>query len=217
MHKRLCNSPSGFFDVRFYCLRRPERIRGPANFSKLKHFGCRLLMRVLDFIVEEKSAMKPHRFPIARLDRASLFPMLVWNPLCLLLCALTLSGTTLLTAAPARAQTLYRPLTFEQNQGLAPKEVKWLGHNSSDRALFVGGGATFLHRDEYEKRAMPEALPAPAGRGSNHDLQAAPKSRRPQQKPDLLERTTPPGRRHSSEPQTSSDRVIPSASQLHGN
>jgi hypothetical protein len=64
--------------------------------------------------------MKLFQFP-------RLFPVFVGSPLPLLLCSLTLCGTTLLTAAPARAQPFYRPLTFEQNRGQAPKEVKWLG------------------------------------------------------------------------------------------
>jgi hypothetical protein len=59
-----------------------------------------------------------------------LFPVFVRSPLRPLLCSLRLCGTTLLTAAPARGQTFYRPLTFEQNRGQAPKEVKWLGQMS---------------------------------------------------------------------------------------
>jgi hypothetical protein len=66
--------------------------------------------------------MKLYQFP-------RLFPVFVRSPLRLLLCSLTWCGTTLLTAAPARAQTFYRPLTFEQNHGQAPKEVKWLGQS----------------------------------------------------------------------------------------
>jgi hypothetical protein len=54
-----------------------------------------------------------------------LFPVFVRCPLRLLLCSLTL----LLPGAPARAQTFYRPLTFERNRGQAPKEVKWLGQS----------------------------------------------------------------------------------------
>jgi hypothetical protein len=136
----------------------------------------------------------------------------VRSPLRLLLCSLALTGTTLLTAAPAQAQTFYRPLTFEQNRGQAPKEVKWLGHRSSDRALFIGNGATFQHRDESDTRAMVERQPVPVDnfqdRRSNHGLQVTPKARRPRQKPDLIEGTTPAGRRLSSGSQTSSDRVI---------
>jgi hypothetical protein len=37
---------------------------------------------------------------------------------------LNFCGTALLTAAPAPAQTFYRPLRFEQNRGHASKEVK---------------------------------------------------------------------------------------------
>jgi hypothetical protein len=66
--------------------------------------------------------MKLYQFP-------RLFSVFVPSPLRLLLCSLALCGPTLLTAAPARAQTFYRPLTFEQNRGQAPKEVKWLGQS----------------------------------------------------------------------------------------
>jgi hypothetical protein len=165
--------------------------------------------------------MKPHPFPIATLDSALLSPMFAWNQLRLLLFVLTLSATTLLIAAPARAQTLHRALTFEPNRKQAPDEVKWLGHRSTYRALFAGSGATFLHRDENDTRAMAERQPAPAvsfrDRGSSHGLQATPKPRRPLQKPDLLEKTPPVGRRLPFGPQTSSDRVIPSASQFRAN
>jgi hypothetical protein len=63
--------------------------------------------------------MKLYQFP-------RLFPVYVRGPLGLLLCSLTLCGTKLLTAAPAQGQTFYRPLTFEQNRGQAPKRVEWL-------------------------------------------------------------------------------------------
>jgi hypothetical protein len=66
--------------------------------------------------------MKVFQCPIAPKDRAHFFPVFVQNPLRLLLCALTLTGTPLLTAAPARAQTFYRPLMFEQNRGKVPKK-----------------------------------------------------------------------------------------------
>jgi hypothetical protein len=144
--------------------------------------------------------------------------LFVRSPLRLLLCSLALTGTTLLTAAPGQAQRFYRPLTFEQNRGQAPKEVKWLGHVSSDRALFIGNGATFLHRDENDTRAMTERQPVPVDnfqdRRSSHGLQATPKARRPRQKPDLIEGTTPAGRRRSSGPQTSSGRVIAPVPQI---
>ena len=55
-----------------------------------------------------------------------LFPVFVRSPLRLLLCSLRLCGTTLLTAAPARAQMFYQPLPFEQNRGQAPREVRCL-------------------------------------------------------------------------------------------
>jgi hypothetical protein len=159
--------------------------------------------------------------PIATGDPARFLPVFVRSPLRLLLCSLTLAGTTLLTAAPAQPQTFYRPLTFEQNRGQAPKKVKWLGHSSSDRALFVGNGATFLHRDENDTRAMTERQPVPAanfhGRGNSHHRQATPKSRKPLQKPDPVEGTTPAGKRLSPGPQTSGDRVAPPARQIPAN
>ena len=147
------------------------------------------------------------------------FPVFMRSPLRLLLCSLTLSGITLLTAAPAPAQTLYRPLAFEQNPRQAPRPVKWLGRSSSDRALFEGAGATFLHPDENDPRGTAGRHPVPAEnsrdgnsreRGSSHDSQATPKSRRPRRRLDPGEGTTPAGRNLSSGPQTSSDGVGPS-------
>jgi hypothetical protein len=162
--------------------------------------------------------MKLFQFPIATVDLARFFPVFVRNPLPLLLCSMTLTGTTILTAPPARAQTFYQPLTFEQNRGQAPTEVKWLGHSSSYRALFAGTGATFLHRDENDTRAMAERQPVPVGnfqdRGRSHHSQAMPKSRRPGRKLAPIEGTTPAGRRLSSGPQTSSDGAIPAVPQI---
>jgi hypothetical protein len=146
--------------------------------------------------------MKLFQFPIATVDLARFFPAFVPSQRRLLLCSLTLCGTMLLTAPPARAQTFYQPLTFEQNRGQAPTEVKWLGHSSSYRALFEGSGATFLHRDENNTRAMAERQPVPVGnsqdRGRTHHSQATPKSRRPGRKLAPAEGTSPAGRRLSS-------------------
>jgi hypothetical protein len=165
--------------------------------------------------------MKLFQFPIATVDLARFFPVFVRNSLPLLLCSMTLTGTTLLTAVPARAQTSYRPLTFEQNRGQAPTEVKWLGHSSSGRALFAGNGATFLHRDENVSRAMAERHPVPVGTfresGSNYHGQAKPKSRRPGRKLAPIKGTTPAGRRLSSGPQTSSDGASPLVPQIPAN
>jgi hypothetical protein len=163
--------------------------------------------------------MKLFPFSIATGSPARFLPVFVRSPLRLLLCALTLTGTTLSSAAPAPAQTFYRPLTFERNRGHAPQKVKWLGHSSSDRALFAG--ATFQHRDESETRATAEGQRAPVdnfqdGRSSHH-RQATLKSRKPVQKPDPVEGTTPTGRSLSSRPQTSGDRVIPPAPQIPAN
>ncbi len=154
--------------------------------------------------------MKLFHSPMATGDPARFLPVFVRSPLRFLLSSLTLTGTILLTTAPAPAQTFYRPLTFEQNRGQAPKKVKWLGHSSSDRALFAG--ATFQHRDEDDTRATAERQPVPMDnsqdRRSRHHRQATPKSRKPLQKPDPVEGTTPTGRSLSSRPQTSGDRVI---------
>jgi hypothetical protein len=57
---------------------------------------------------------------------ARLVPVFVSRPLRLLLCSLTLCGTTLLTTVPARAQTFYRLLRFEQICEQASKDVHWL-------------------------------------------------------------------------------------------
>src|ERR1700733_3185723 len=97
--------------------------------------------------------MKLFQFSIATASLARLFPASARTPLRLLLCSLTLSGSTLLAAAPAQPQTFHLPLTFEQNRGQAPKEVKWLGHGSSYRILFDGDGATFLLPEKYDTRA----------------------------------------------------------------
>jgi|ERR1700761_6938062 hypothetical protein len=147
------------------------------------------------------------------------FPVFMRSPLRLLLSSLVLSGTTLLTVAPAPAQTFYRPLTFEQNRRQALSPVKWLGRSSSDRAVFEGAGATFLHPDENDPRATTGRRPVPVEssrdgssreRGSSHDSRATPKSRRPRRKLDSGEGATPAGRNLSSGPQTSSDGVGPS-------
>src|SRR5580704_14378919 len=105
--------------------------------------------------------MKPYRFPIATLDLARLVPPFVRRPLRILLASLTLSGTTLLAAAPAPPQTFHLPLTFEQNRGQAPNEVKWLGQSSSYRVLFDGDGATFLLPDKKDMRARAGRRPVP--------------------------------------------------------
>src|ERR1700760_4672879 len=94
-----------------------------------------------------KSAMKPYRFPIAPLDLARLVPALVRRPFWILLGSFALSGTTLLAAVPAPLETFHLPMTFEQNRGQAPNEVKWLGQSSSYRVLLDGDGATFLLPD----------------------------------------------------------------------
>jgi hypothetical protein len=98
--------------------------------------------------------MKLFPFPIATVDLARLFPVFVRRPLRLLLFSLTLSGTTLLAAAPAPPQPFHRSLTFEQNRRQAPNEVRWLGQSSSYRVLFEGDGATFLLPDKNDIRAM---------------------------------------------------------------
>lgn len=166
--------------------------------------------------------MKLFQCPIGTGDPARFLPVFVRSPLRFLLCSLTLTGTTLSATAPAPAQTFYRSLTFEQNRGQAPKKVKWLGHSSSDRALFVGNGATYLHRDENDTRAMAERQPAAVDnfedRRSSHHRQAAPKPRRPLQKLDPVEGTAPTGSSLSFRPHTSSDRVmIPPAPKIPAN
>jgi hypothetical protein len=144
----------------------------------------------------------------ATLDLARFFRVIARSPL-LLLCSLTLTGPTLLIAAPARAQTLYRSLTFERNRGQAPKEVKWLGRSSGYRALFEGSGATFLHPDENNTRVMKEQRPVPVGNSrdrssrdkeSSHQGQATPKPRNPRRKLALVE-----GQEENSRP----DRKLP--------
>ena len=78
-------------------------------------------------MVEEEPAMKRFEFPIATVDLARLVPTSIQNLLRVLLCFLTLSATSLLNAAPTPAKSFHLPLTFEQNRGQAPGEVKWMG------------------------------------------------------------------------------------------
>jgi hypothetical protein len=162
--------------------------------------------------------MKLFESPIASGDLARLLPVFVPSLLPLLLCTVTLTGTMLLTAAPAQPQTLCRPSSFERNRGQAPKEVKWSVHSSRDRALFAGSGATFLHLDEYDARAMAERQPVPVenfqDRRSGHHRQTTPKSRRPLQNLNPVEGTSSIGKRLSSGPQTSSDRIVSPARQI---
>ena len=162
--------------------------------------------------------MKLFESPIVTGDLVRLLPVFVQSPLRLLLCTVTLTGTMLLTAAPAQPQTCYRPLAFEQNRGQAPKEVKWPVRSSRDRALFAGSGATFLHPDEYDTRAMAERQPVPVNNSqdgrSSHHRQTTPKSRRSLQKLDPSEGTTSIGKRLSSGPQPSSQGVVPPAPQF---
>jgi hypothetical protein len=116
-----------------------------------------------DFIVEENSAMK-FEFPIATEDLARLFPVFVRNLLRVLVCSLTLSATSLLNAASTQPQSFRLPLTFEQNRGQAPNDVKWLGQGSSYRVLLNGDGATFLLPDKTDTRAMAGRHPVPVDR-----------------------------------------------------
>jgi hypothetical protein len=55
-------------------------------------------------------------------------------------------------------------LTFEQNRGQAPNEVKWLGHGSSYRILFDGDGATFLLPAKNDTRVIAGRRPLPVDR-----------------------------------------------------
>jgi hypothetical protein len=111
-----------------------------------------------------KSAMKLFQFPLVTIYVGRLFLSLVRTPLRFLLCSLTLCNTTLLTAAPAQAQKVSLPLTFEQNRGQAPKEVRWIGQGSSYRVLLEGDGATFLVPDKNNTRAMAGRQPVPIDR-----------------------------------------------------
>ena len=108
--------------------------------------------------------MRLFQFPIATLYLARLFLLFVRTPRRLLLCSLTLCGIAFLSASPARAQTPYRSLTFEQNRGQAPKYVKWLAQGSSYRVLFDGDGATFLLPEKNDMRAMTGRRPFPIDR-----------------------------------------------------
>jgi hypothetical protein len=71
--------------------------------------------------------MKLFQLPLVTMYVVRLFLSLVRTPLRFLLCSLTLCNTTLLTTAPVQAQKVSLPLTFEQNRGQAPKEVRWIG------------------------------------------------------------------------------------------
>src|SRR5438445_10627077 len=65
----------------------------------------------------------------------------------------------LLSAAPT-PQQFHMPLVFEQNQGQAPGQVKWMGQGSSYRVLLSSDGATFLFADKTDLRAVSSRLPA---------------------------------------------------------
>jgi hypothetical protein len=108
--------------------------------------------------------MKLFQFPIVIMYVVRLFLSLVRTPLRFLLCSLTLCSTTLLTAAPAQAQKVSLPLTFEQNRGQAPNEVRWIGQGSSYRILLEGDGATFLLPDKNNMRTMAGRRPVPIDR-----------------------------------------------------
>jgi hypothetical protein len=151
--------------------------------------------------------MKLFLFPIATVDHARMFSVFVRSPFRRLLCSLTLCVTASLTAAPARAQTVYRPLTFEHNRGHAPRQATWLGQSGSHRVRFEGNGATFLHPNENDTRAMAERPPIPVDnsrdRRSSHPVQTTRKSRGPGRKLAPVEGTTPTGRSLLSVPQIS--------------
>src|SRR5882724_1675691 len=66
----------------------------------------------------------------------------------------------LLTAAP-QPQQFHIPLVFEQNQGQAPEQVKWMGQGSSYRVLLSSEGATFLFADKTDLRAVSSRRPVP--------------------------------------------------------
>ncbi len=111
--------------------------------------------------------MKLFQYPLVTIYVVRLFLPLVRTPLQFLLCSLTLCSTTLLTAAPAQAQKVSLPLTFEQNRGQAPNEVKWIGQGSSYRVLLEGNDAekdtwshaylrlTLTARDTASSHALP--------------------------------------------------------------
>src|SRR6185312_1371519 len=78
-------------------------------------------------------------------------------------CFLTaLVAARLLAAAPQPRQPFHRPLTFEQNQGQASAQVKWLAHSSGYEMLLASDGEAIVMADRGDQQIhapLPGTLP----------------------------------------------------------
>ena len=79
--------------------------------------------------------MKFYPFPISVVHPARLVRIFVPGTLRVLLFSLAFSSASLLNAASLPPQNFHLPLTFEQNRGQAPSDVKWFGRSSNYRVL----------------------------------------------------------------------------------
>jgi hypothetical protein len=127
------------------------------------------LRRIFNFINEDKKfTMKFYPFPISVVDPARLVRIFVPGTLRVLLFSLALSSPALLNAASLPPQNFHLPLTFEQNRGQAPGEVKWLGRSSNYRVLVENDGLTLLlpdrENDKENMRALAGRRPIPIDR-----------------------------------------------------
>src|ERR1700753_157597 len=108
--------------------------------------------------------MKFHPFPISVVVPARLVRIFVPGTLRVLLFSLALSSASLLNAASMPPKNFHLPLTFEQNRGQAPGQVKWLGRSSNYRVLVENDGLTLLLPDKETMRAMAGRRPVPVDR-----------------------------------------------------
>jgi hypothetical protein len=103
---------------------------------------------------DKEFTMKFYPFPISVVDPARLLRAIVPGTLRVLLFSLAFSSASLLHAASTTLQNFHMPLSFEQNRGQAPGEVKWLGRSSNYRVLVEKNGLTLLLPDKENMRTM---------------------------------------------------------------
>ena len=108
--------------------------------------------------------MKFYPFPISVVDPARLVRIFVPAALRVLLFSLALNSPSPLNAASTPPQNFHLPLTFEQNRGQAPSDVKWLGRSSNYRVLVGNDGLTLLLPDRENMRTMASRRVIPIDR-----------------------------------------------------
>jgi hypothetical protein len=102
---------------------------------------------MFEFINEDAEfPMKLYPFPISVVNPVRLLFAMAPGTVRVLLFLLSLFSPSLLNAAPT-AQNFHLPLTFEQNRGQAPGDVKWLGRSANYRVLVEEDGLTLLLPD----------------------------------------------------------------------